>query len=280
MLHYTAMCVIEKNDPSLLFQYLSEQRVKKSPKQFRLDTELLFVYATVYSTTDCLHVLLKYVDVNCVDGYGFTALHKALCSRVDLEIVQMLLNAGADMFKKTPFDNTSLDLAVSCWDLKYIPLFLNRISPDSIGIDIFRAAVSNPPAIKVLLDSGVQIPAQYNNAHPLYIAIHSGRFDSAKIICAAMNWDAPNIEILKEVMKCSNRVCFELIVKKYKISDIIACFIPITHCTCRCDADCEGYIAIEPVLHTCVCDCGYTNNLVKKIICRKCDLWHAACLIG
>jgi ankyrin repeat protein len=70
--------------------------------------------------------LLNGADINATDEAGMTALHYAVL-RAEIRVVQLLLNAGADVQSRSPEGETPIDLAKSAKENALVRVMNNEV---------------------------------------------------------------------------------------------------------------------------------------------------------
>ncbi|KAJ8129909.1 hypothetical protein O1611_g3719 [Lasiodiplodia mahajangana] len=123
---------------------------------------------------EVLSTLLEFrnsIDVDILDGDGFTALHRAI-SNGDIRYVQILIRAGADLTKLAPNGDTALHIAAR--DVKTIDHL--KLLLDQSGVDINRISLGsgtplcvaarylNLEGIDMLLDRGADVDISLPNS--------------------------------------------------------------------------------------------------------------------
>lgn len=141
--------------------------------------------------------LSRYVDINVVDSLSHTPLMNAVLER-HAEVVNVLLEAGANANWVDKSGESALSLAVSCYDIENVKLLLESGADSSVlGAELIGAAISgNTKVTKALIESGEDVNATgYNGYTPLMVAAVTGHAEIAKILLdAGANIEAIDVE--------------------------------------------------------------------------------------
>ena len=126
-------------------------------------------WAVDLNRADVVQVLLGAgAEVNAADGHGYTPLHWAVQPHVDTVIVEVLLQAGADVDARSTYPLRYAGGHESC----------GRISPLH-----WAAWVNNASAAKILLDAGADLESTDNDGQtPLLHAAASGGTSTVELL--------------------------------------------------------------------------------------------------
>ena len=117
-----------------------------------------------------------YEDINQVDDKGYTALHTAAIYGKDIKVLNMLLKAGSDPFRKTKEGDTLLGIAVRAENFlitEYLlkkKLFTSIDEVDDLGWSPLHIAAyynSNKDIISLLYENGSDFKLQTNEKYTL-----------------------------------------------------------------------------------------------------------------
>ena len=138
-------------DPSKLIQAIRDQNISEIKNILDKDTTLLNqpiatetmgftpLHYAVYETNDVVKALLHYVQsykaVNIVNKRGFTPLHLAIINGSDINIIQTLIDNGAD-FKKIMVDKTPLIYCIENSKFEIVKIFISKII-DNYKLSVF-----------------------------------------------------------------------------------------------------------------------------------------------
>jgi hypothetical protein len=150
-LHYAAV-----NDRTSLVKYL----IKKGadPRMANVRGQTAFHLAAREHNTNVLKMLLRYVSSSQVvakDDFGQTALHLACCCYTSAEVIQELLDAGAQSNSTDCEGNTPLDLNAKFGDPEAWDVLLAHVDADGIADSVppppYQSTVSLPQPSKSIV---------------------------------------------------------------------------------------------------------------------------------
>lgn len=129
------------------------------------------------SMMDTYHLLLAYkADLTQKDMFGDTVLHTVTMINVDKEIVEFLINNGADLNAKNKEGSTPLSIAVQKREVEIVKLLTDNgadiHTKNANGISpLFLALTSTPEVLQAIVNEKNAITQDSEGNTPLHIAL-------------------------------------------------------------------------------------------------------------
>jgi ankyrin repeat protein len=145
-----------------------------------------FIQAVLNSRPKEVESLLKRgMDANAVDLKGQPVLHIA-AREGNLEVVQALVAAGADIDKRNAFKETPIMLACLAGSMPIVSFLLSKdaqINQPGWTPLLYAATNGRTDLVKLLLDNSAYIDsAAPNGTTPLMMAVRGGYIDTVRLL--------------------------------------------------------------------------------------------------
>lgn len=130
-------------------------------------------------------LLKRGMDPNAVDPKGQPMLHIA-CREGDLDVVQALVQGGAEIDKRNPLKETPIMLASLAGRTKVVEYLISKeaeLNQPGWTALLYAATGGNTEIVKLLLDNSAYIDsAAPNGTTPLMMATRGGFIDTVRLL--------------------------------------------------------------------------------------------------